>query len=267
MGGKGSGSPKGELMVLDGHALIDGKLERSKFFDFLGVDLSDYSHTRMTPKQALKFKNTIVRMKHGVSAAIPMICGGPKCPNKLCAFHEEKNWPLAKPCLYEVRMVQALTASYMEDLVVEPDCLSEMVLVNKLVECDLIDYRANIGLSGGNDEEAASLLSVTVVDNGNTTSENINLHPLLEAKSKAHKERMQILESLAATRRERYKKAAALKKSDDTDTSVFLASLKATFDEESTKKDEVSSLDRIKEDAKKVSNDLSIEADWEEVED
>jgi len=265
MGGEGSGKPKGELMVLDGHALIDGKLEKSKFFDFLGTDLSDYSHTTMTPDQALKFKNTIVRMKHGVSAAIPMICGGQKCPNKLCPFHDNKNWPLGKQCLVETRMVQSLTKSYMEDLAVDPESPTEMVLINKLVECDLIDFRANLGLSGGADEEAATLLSTSVVDNGKTMSESVALHPLLEAKSRAHKERMQILDSMATTRREKYKKAAALKKSDDTDASTYLAELKSTFagDVAST---QLSSLDKIKEDAKKVSEDLVTDADWEESE-
>jgi len=261
MGGEGSGKPKGELLRLDGYEVIDGKIERTKFFDFLGTDLSDYSHTVMTAKQALKFKNTVVRIKHGVSAVIPIICGGPKCPNKLCTFHDEKNWPLGKQCLYEVRLVQALTKSFMEDLAVDPDSPSEMTLINKLVECDLIDYRANLGLSGGVDEEAATLLCTSVVDNGKIMSESISVHPLLDAKSKAHKDRMQILDSMAATRREKYKKAAALKKSEDTDASSFLAELKNTFSEDDSKKN-ISSLDKIKEDSKKVSEDLIYDADW-----
>jgi hypothetical protein len=260
VGGNGSGRPKGELLVLDGRELIDGKMQRTKFFDFLGTDLSDYSHVTMTPKQALKFKNTVVRMKHGVSAAIPMLCSGPKCINKLCAFHDNKNWPLAKQCLLEARLIQALTSSYMEDLAVDPESPSEMTLINKLVECDLIDYRANIGLSGGTDPEAASLLSTSIVDNGKVMSESINLHPLLEAKSKVHKERMQILDAMATTRREKYKKAAALKKSEDTDASNFIADLKNTFTTDD--KTQVSSLDKIKEDAKKVSEDLIYDADW-----
>ena len=261
MGGNGSGKPKGELMVLDGHELIDGKMEKTKFFDFLGTDLSDYSNVIMSPEQALKFKNSIVRMKHGVSAAIPMYCSGPKCPNKLCVFHESKNWPLAKQCLIEARMVQALTRSYIEDLNVEPDSPTEMVLVNKLVECDLIDYRANIGLSGGTDPQAASLLAVTTIQTDDRVTESISLHPLLEAKAKAHKDRMQVLDAMATTRREKYKKAAALKQSDDTDASTFLANLRNTFDSD-TKVTQVSSVDKIKEDAQKVSEELVTDVDW-----
>ena len=262
MGGEGSGKPKGELLRLDGYEVVDDKLQRSKFFDFLGTDLSDYSNVTMTPEQALKFKNTVVRMKHGVSAAIPMICGGPQCPNKLCAFHNGGGYPLAQQCIYEVRLIQGLTKSYMEDLAVDPESPSEMTLINKLVECDLIDYRANLGLSGGKDEEAASLLSTSVVDNGKTMSESVSVHPLLDAKDRAHRTRMQILDAFATTRRERYKKAAALKKSDDTDASTFLADLKSTFSED-TSEQSVSSLDKIKEDAKKVSEDIVTDVDFE----
>lgn len=261
MGGNGSGKPKGELLRLDGHEIIDGKIQKSKFFDFLGIDLSDYSHTTMTAEQALKFKNTVVRMKHGVSAVIPMLCGGKRCPNKLCVFHEGGGYPLSKQCLYEVRIIQALTRSYIEDLAVDPDSPSEMTLINKLVECDLIDFRANLGLSGGTDEEAATLLSTSVVDNGKTMSESIAVHPLLDAKDRAHRTRMQILDSFAVTRREKYKKAAALKKSEDTDASSFLADLKSTFSDDAPAQ-KVSSIDKIKEDAKKVSEDLITDADW-----
>ena len=261
LGGDGSGKAKGDLMILDGHRVIDGKLQKTDFFNFLHTDLSDYSHIKMTPKQALTFKNTIVRMKHGVSAMIPMLCSGNRCINKLCVFHETQTWPLAQPCLLETRLVQSLTQSYMEDLIVEPDSPTEMTLINKLVECDLIDYRANIGLSGATDEEAASLMSTTVVDNGTIMSETKNLHPLLDAKDKAHRIRMHILESMASTRREKYKKAAALKKSEDTDASTFLADLKTLFTDDSTTQ-KVTSFDKLKKDAEKVSKDLIFDADW-----
>ena len=260
MGGAGSGKPKGELLILDGHELIDGKLTRTKFFDFLGTDLSDYSNITMTPAQALKFKNSIVRMTHGVSAAIPMICSGQRCMNKMCTFHDEKNWPIGQPCLYETRIVQYSMKSWIEDLGIDPDSPSQMVLINELVEADIIDYRANIGLSGAYDEEAPTLLKTSIVETENSTMEQTNLHPLLEAKEKVHRMRQKVLESLAATPREKYKKAAALKKSEDSDVSVYLSELKNKFQPGTT--NQTSSLDKIKEDAKKISEDLIVDADW-----
>lgn len=263
MGGKGSGTLDCEYITLAGDKLKDGRLTKSEFFGFLNADLSDYSHIKLTAEQAIKFRNQVVRMVHGTAAAIPMICTGPSCPNKICPFHDEKNWPLTKQCVIEVRMLQMLMQGYMEELGVEPDNLTEMTLVNRLVECDLIDYRANIGLSGGKDPEAASLLSITVVDNGKTMTESVSLHPLLEAKDRASKTKMAILEAFATTRKEKYKKAAALKQSDGNDASTMLSDLKAKFSKPTASKN-ATSLDKIREDAEKVSKDLIFEADWSE---
>jgi len=262
MGGSGSGKPKGELLVLDGNELVDGKLQKTDFFNFLKTDLSDYSNVTFTPEQALSFKNSVVRMKYGVSAAIPMLCPGQQCFNKLCTFHDEKNWPIGRQCLYEVRLIQSLTKSYMEDLVIDPESPSEMTLINKLIECDLIDYRANLGLSGARDPEDASLLASTIIERDGNITETVSLHPLLAAKETAHRNRMSILEAMSATRREKWKKAAALKKSEETDASTFLADLKDKFSDEQLPQN-TSSLDKIKADAEKVSEDLSIiDADW-----
>jgi hypothetical protein len=263
MGGVGSGTIDCEYITLAGDKTKDGKITKSEFFKFLNTDLSDYSHVKLTPAQAVKFKTQVIRMVHGTSAAIPMVCIGPLCPNKICPFHEEKNWPLTLQCLIESQMVQYLTQGYMEELGVEPEHLTEMTLVSKMVECDMIDYRANIGLSGGKDPEAASLLSVTVIDNGKTMCESISIHPLLEAKEKASRTKMMILESFTATRKERYKKAAALKKTEGTDASTFLSDLKTMFSKPVPSKN-ATSLDKIREDAEKVSKDLIFEADWSE---
>lgn len=262
MGGEGSGKAKGDLLILDGHKVENGKLSKTDFFDFLATDLSDYSSIKMTPKQALRFKNTFIRMTHGVSAAIPMLCTGAKCPNKICVFHETKTYPYGLQCPYEARMIQYLFKSYMEDLGVDPESPTELTLINELVEADILSYRANLGLSGGIDEEATTLLKTSVIEKGDHLAETTVVHPLLEVKERANRTRMRILESLAATRREKYKKAAALKKSEESDASTFLAELREQFSTAPEK--QIDSLDKIREDAKKVANDLIIDADWEQ---
>lgn len=254
MGGDGSGKPNGELLVLDGKELIDGKLTKTEFFNFLGMDLTDYSDVKMTAEQALSFKNQVVRITHGVSAAIPLQCYGPSCINKMCTFHKEQNYPLGRQCLFEVRLIQSWTKGYMEDIGVDPENLSEMTLINKLVESDIIDYRANLGLSGATDEEAGSLLKTSVMESENGSSETVNLHPLLEAKDRANTMRIKILEALAATRREKYKKAAALKKTDETDASNLLAEMRERLtSSESTVSDPWDKIDKAEKE---------VEAEW-----
>jgi hypothetical protein len=241
--------------------LIDGSTIKSTFFKFLEEDLANYDDVMLTPKQARSLRVYVTRASYGVSAMMPLLCTGKKCSNKTCPFREEGNFPLGRPCIIEARMIQVLTHGYMTEFAIEPEHLSEMALVNKLVECDLMDYRANLGLAGGRDEEATSLLSITKVKNDRGEFETVNIHPLVEIKDKIAKTRNMILEAFVGTRKEKYKKAAMLKKTEDSDASNFLSDLKDMFSAPSASKS-ATSLDKIREDAEKVSKDLIVEADW-----
>jgi hypothetical protein len=227
------------------------------------MDLADYSDVKLTAEEAMSFRSHVVRMKYGMSAAMPLICSGPKCPNKICPFHESKKYPLTKQCILEARLIQVMTQGYMEELNVNVSSLTEMTLINKLVECDILDYRANLGLNGGVDEEAKLLLKENVVEGkGGTISITTVVHPLLDIKEKLQRTRAAVLESFVATRKEKVKKASMLKKDEEVDASNWLAGLKKKFATDSQSKP---SIDRIKEDAEKVAAGLTIEADWEDL--
>jgi hypothetical protein len=263
MGGEGSGKPKAELLKLDGTQLDHiGNATKTDFFKFLELPAEHNADLAkvMTPAQALKFRNHVVRMKIGTSAMIPMLCGGPKCPVKQCPFHDNKNWPLAKPCPVEATLVAAWTQSYVEDIGVQPEERTEMILINKLVECDMIDYRANIGLS--KDEDGWSLIKTDIIDNGQSQQEVSTLHPLLEAKSKAHSERMRVLESFSVTRKEKAKKAAMLKQREEGDIGQHWADIKTALTA-AKKIQQGGSLEEIKKDAKDVASSDFVQADWE----
>jgi hypothetical protein len=259
MGGKGSGKPKAALMKLDGTQTdLLGNVTETDFFKFLKLPSEHYADLEktMTPEQALKFRNHIVRMKVGTSAIIPMLCGGPNCPVKHCPFHEGKNWPLSAQCPIESNLVSVWMKNYVDDLEVDPESRTELILVNQLVECDIIDYRANVALSV--DEEAWSLLKidVTTIADG-VTNETTNPHPILEIKEKIQNRRLRVLESLSATRRERIKRAAALGGLEDGEIGAHWADLKAA----AMKVSNINSGGTIEDlEAEKVEN-----ADWEEV--
>ncbi|MHA2069413.1 MAG: hypothetical protein ACXABY_34055, partial [Candidatus Thorarchaeota archaeon] len=104
MGGRGSGKPKAALLKLDGTQTdLLGNVTQTDFFKFLKLPAEHYANLEieMTPEQALKFRNHIVRMKIGTSAIIPKLCGGHLCPERQCPFHEGKNWPISLPCVIE----------------------------------------------------------------------------------------------------------------------------------------------------------------------
>jgi hypothetical protein len=151
----------------------------------------------------------------------------------------------------------------MEELNVNVNSLTEMTLINKLVECDILDYRANLGLNGGVDEEAKLLLKENVTEGkGGVISITTVVHPLLDIKEKLQRTRAAVLESFVATRKEKVKKASMLKKDEEDDASNWLSGLKKKFATDSQNK---SSIDRIKEDAEKVASNITLEADWEDI--
>lgn len=285
MGGKGSGTLDAALVKLDGTLVSkDGKESKTSFFDFLDIPLDNYSDIEMSPEAAIKFRNTVIRMKVGMSAALPLICGGPeRCPHgSKCPFsegidvngHIKGKFPLTHLCPIENNLLQLWTKSYIEDLAVDPSSISQMSLVNRLVEIDLLDYRANMGLSGQRDAEAATLLKTTITETENSTTETVNMHPLLEAKSRFSHERLKILEALVASPREQYKKAQALGKSDNNDAAKHMsemAELLNTMRSTAKQMKSKNTYAKMLEEANKLEeenqeNNVTL-ADWKELDD
>jgi len=232
MGGKGSGKiEKDAIISLDGKILHpDGTITRTALFEILEVDLDDYSDIKLSGEEAQRFINHVKRMKTGTAAFVPKLCPGPeRCLlGKRCPF--KNKYPLTRACPLEVNYIKARTKDYIESLDVEVDSAYEMSLVNTLVECDLMDYRANIALAG--DEEAGmTLMTRTMVESKKgDTMEILNPHPLLQVKDEIHRKRSKILDMFAVTRQQEYKKAAALGKEAKTDASNRMAELKELSD-------------------------------------
>ena len=111
------------------------------------------------------------------------------------------------------------------------------------------------------DEDAWSLLKVDTSTDGERVTEITSIHPLLEVKEKINRIRQQVLESLTATPKEKYKKAAALKRRDDETVGDHCVKLKKAIGAIETKKG--TSVDEIKADAEKLADDDTINADWE----
>lgn len=274
MGGEGSGKldKSVALVRLDGHKIHkDGRVEKTDILDFLQTDLSDYSNVTITPEQFNKLKNHVNRMTYGISSTMPRYCTGAKCKDKTCPFHEAvKNgqalYPLGKKCWLEAKFVQSKMVSYMEEFNTDPESATEMSLINELVSLDVQELRVNIGLSGSLNEEDAYLLHKNIVDNGQVLQEQTVIHPLVEIKDRISKRRQSLLEALVATPREKYKKAAALKTTDDNDLTSFFKQASDKFSQDvkaSTDEKESEKLDKIIDEVADIDPDI-IEAEWEE---
>lgn len=263
MGGEGSGKPKAEMIKLDGTQIdLHGNTTQSDFFNFLKLPGDHYVNLEkvMSTEQALAFRNHISRMKVGTSAMMPMLCGGLECPVKQCPFHVGRNWPIAEQCPIESNLIAAWTKSYIEDIGVEPDNRTEMILVNKLVECDIIDYRANIGLS--KNEDGWTLMKTDIIESERGTQEITSSHPLLEIKDRNHSTRTKVLESFNATRKEKAKKAAMLKQREDGDVGTHWADMKSFIQKFEQNKGKTT-MAQIKQDAQDIADSDFVEADWD----
>ena len=263
MGGQGSGTMKDiEKVRLDGIAIHkDGSMSRTKLFEYLDIDLDDYSDIELSPTEATRFMNHVKRMKTGVSAFLPKICPGPaRCQLRdRCPF--EGRYPLSKACPLETNYIRAQTKSYIEEIGVDPGSPYEMALVNSLVELDVFDYRANLALSN-DQEDGSKLLMTTIVEKENSSTEMVITHPLLTIKEQNHRRRIHILESFVMTRREKYKEAASTKKVNSDTASSMQADMREVLNK-LTKAQSVTSFDKIIDDAAKVESSGITEADWE----
>lgn len=264
MGNKNSGTPKAALLKLDGTQTdLLGNVSETEFFKFLKLPSEHYSNLEkeLTPQQALSFRNHVVRMKYGTCAAMPMKCaGGTLCPVKDCPFTESKSWPLTESCPIESNLLASWMKSYVDELGVDVQSRTEMVLVNQLVECDIIDYRASIGFS--TDPDAWKLLKVDITSAGDDlVSETTNPHPLLEIKERTQARRLKVLEALSATRREKLKSLSRLGDAENEENRSHWADMKKLAASMS-KIQQGASIEEVRQGLEGESSSVE-DADWE----
>ena len=265
MGGEGSGMPEeGAIVKLSGEIQhSDGSISKTKMFEFLNVDLDDYSNIVMTAAEAQKFTNHVKRMKTGMSAFLPKLCPGhSKCQlGARCPFDKP---PITKACPLEVGLIKSKTREYIDTLDIDPGAPYEMSLIDRLVELDIFEYRANLGLASVEDQ---SLIRIEYQETkSGKLIENAMVNPYITAKEGFHRKRMHLLEALVATRKEEYKKAAQLKKKDSDGISSQLSDVRSLIDKMNKVGGGIGDLDKLIEGIIEVpeTSDL-VEADWETI--
>jgi len=220
--------------------------EKSKMFDMFNVNLDDYSDIQLTYDELNRVRMQALKLKHGFQAMAPIYCLGPKsCPFiKQCPFvditvkdsegnisydsQDIKKFPLARPCPIEASMIAYKIQAYAEEFEIDTDSPSELGLICKLAEIDLYDYRTTRVLaSADEDGDGMSLMKKQISGFTPKGDEIVRLeeHPAFMLKEKLHRQRMDILNALVGTRKEKYKKEAALKIREGNDASTVQADL------------------------------------------
>ena len=228
---------------MDGTAVtVDGKLTKTRYFQFLEIPLDDYSDLEFSPQEIARIRSHIMNMRTGLQAMAPMFCGGPKkCPVIFrCPFRQQteldrekmdpKKFPIGRQCIIEREFLLHKRREYFEEYDVDPNSPTEIGLVNKLAELDMYEYRATLMLAhgdeglGGQGQDLLKEQTTAVTPQGRELK-RVELHPAWELKEKIQKQRMEILSALVGTRKEKYKKQAATKTLEVKDPSTKQAQL------------------------------------------
>lgn len=223
---------KKKLVRLDGLALTeDGKLTKTKFFNFLKTDIEDYSDIALTEEQAQLVSRHLRYLSTGLNAVVPIFCGGKdKCPFiRTCPMDKVGKVPLGRLCPVEVSLTKLWTEAYVREFDVDPANFSELSLVQELAELDIYDRRATILLQEGEGQTLMQQQAVGVDPDGNPVYQT-QVHQAWEIKERIKNRKLRILEALVGTRKEKYRRDAALKQKSSSDPSSELAALRARLE-------------------------------------
>lgn len=228
-----------DFFSMCGIAIAEGEMIKSKLFSFLKLDPEEYGDIVLTKEDALKVHRRLIGVKWGGAAAkVPLMCGGEEvCPfADACPFveiyreDERPVVPVGRQCPIEKEMIAYWVAKYMDEFEVDPENQSEVSLITEMAELDIYDYRATLLLSEPGNANMMQEIVVGVNADGNPIY-NEDIHKAFELKERVKRRKTAILESLVGTRKEKYKRDAALKKRSEDDPSKQAASLKKKFDE------------------------------------
>jgi len=230
---------KKEFFSLTGIAIDeDGKPIESKMFKFLQLDPELYGDIAIKAEEAQLIHRRLIGVKWGGAAAkVPLMCAGATvCPFQIeCPFVElekalgEKKVPVGRKCPIEMELIAYWTSKYIEEFDVDTNNQSEVSLITELAELDIFDYRCSMILSRAENAEMTQEVTVGMDTEGNPIS-NEEIHKAWELKERVKNRKQKILESLVGTRKEQYKRDAALKKRSEKDPSTQAAELKASLE-------------------------------------
>lgn len=187
----------------------------------LSLRMNQYSDIVLTAEDVQRIARSFMDIEVGSATNLVMICAKARCLYKTrCALYVVDKCPEGLECLHENKILTQALNEYLVSLKIEEDNYAEMVLVNQLTEYELLEYRCNAILS--NDHTDMQMEQVVGVDK--ETGEPIialTTSHALAIKDSLFKKKLIILQELTATRREKYKKAAALKETHDSSTKTL----------------------------------------------
>jgi len=174
-----------------------------KIFDKLSSLRNRYNIT-LTPEEVSSLKDYYAQKSIGINANVAIICKGEDCPFKEgCWFWENKKLPLGKQCPIETELIIYHTTKLIEEFNVNENNHSELMLIQELVELLIYEMRLSYILS--HPEHAMLFSSKPIFSALGDVEYEEDVHWAMKLKEKIKNRKMKILESLNATRKEKWK--------------------------------------------------------------
>jgi hypothetical protein len=227
--------------TLGGTAVTEsGKLTKSNYFRFLQHNLDDYDHIQLSPEEAKKIHQHLLKLSTGATAMTPMYCAGPKCPfADRCPLQLINKAPIGKQCLIEVQLMKEWIMRYFEEFDVDPNNFTEVGYVNELADLMVLEMRINMNLAKAENSNLIVDQTIGVDRDGDPIIQKA-ISPFMEMKERLANRRSKIIKLMVGDRQEKYKKEAALKIKMDADPSMQMANLRGKLESLKRELDNVS---------------------------
>lgn len=173
-------------------------------------------------KRALRKSNHMNRLKHGMYAAIPILCKKKECPYTDVCYLDIEERPKGEKCPVEASTIEKLVDDYCQDLEVSKDDAIELSMVRNLIDIDISILRCNKKLAVDADIVKNVVVAVTENDTPITKPEIAKAY---ELQNRLVYQRNQLLRELNST-----PKAKADSESNNIeDASTIVAMMKANL--------------------------------------
>jgi len=225
------GYQKNVMYSLDGRLLKeDGSVQKTDFFSFLDMNLDNYSDITLTADEAGRLRKHVQAASTGVQSLIPLICAGDKCKFKeRCPLYEMGKPPVGRQCLPEVELLTFFRKRFIEEYNVNPQDMTDLTMVNELAEIEIFEMRCNIALSKEDGQDLTQNNIVGVTNLGAPYHQTV-VHTAWDIKERLKIRKMKLVECMVGSRKEKWKRAAALKTRDTGDPSSQMSNFRAELE-------------------------------------
>lgn len=225
------GYQKNVMYSLDGRLLKeDGTIQKTDFFGFLEMNLDNYSDITLTSNEADRLRKHVQAASTGVQSLIPLICAGEQCKFKeRCPLYEMGKAPVGRQCLPEVELLTFFRKRFIEEYAVNPQDMTDLTMVNELAEIEIFEMRCNIALSKEDGQDLTQKNVVGVTNLGEPYHQTV-VHTAWDIKERLKIRKMKLVEAMTGSRKEKWKRAAALKTRDTGDPSTQMSNFRAELE-------------------------------------